>query len=240
MESSDSILQATLRYRGIQGMYFLNKRGDIGYITADSNKAVRETFPQINNRELLKKHPDFMEQLEGFLLQTGEIPGALLDHGKACEIELGYIVPPDENQPWNSSNFVLHNHVIEGLRIDDAMTSAGKFQSPLGVGVDEDRYQTVRSLYQGFAHLLYHKNAFGVHQYFPVLFKLPGANLNSTTPQEKAPLRVLNLKWSKSDDMGLSAERFARFPAIFSILRANMVKRGAIILDDSKTIVAVS
>ena len=201
---------------------------------------MRESFPQINNREFLKKHPDFVEQLEGFLLQTGEIPGAFLDNGKACQIELGYIVPPGEDQPWSSSNFVLHNHVTEGLRIDAALAGAGKLQSPLGGGVDEDEYQAVRSVYQGFSNLLYHKNAFGVHQYFPVLFKLPGANLHSTAPQDKAPLRVLNLKWSKSDDMGLSAERFARFPAVFSILRANMVKRGAIILDNSKPVVAVS
>ena len=86
----------------------------------------------------------------------------------------------------------------------------------------------------------YHKNTFGVYQYFPVLFKLPGTDLNSSAPHGKAPLRVLNLKWSCSDDMGSSAERFARYPAVFSILRANMVKRGAIIRDDAKPIVAAS
>lgn len=233
-------MQATVRYRGIQGLYFINKRGDIGYVTADSSRAVKETFPQVNNREFLKKHPDFVEQLEGFLRQTGEIPGAYLEQNKACELELGFVVPPGDNQPWSSSNFVFHNHVLESLRIDDAMPGAGKSRSSPVSDANGDRFQPVRSLYQGFARLLYHKNAFGVYQYFPVLFKIPGVDLNSKAPHHKAPLRVLNLKWSCSDDIGRSAERYARYPAVFSILRAGMVKRGAIIRDGAKPIVAVS
>ena len=233
-------MRATVHYRGIQGLYFINKRGDIGYITADSSRAVKEIFPQVNNKEFLKKHPDFVEQLEGFLRQAGEIPGAYLDKNKSWEIELGYIVPPDDKQIWSSSNFVLHRHVLESIRIDDAMPGAGKSRISRSGNADGDRYQSVRSVYQGFADLLYHKNAFGVYQYFPVLFKLPGANLNSNAPQHRFPLRVLNLKWSGSDDLGRSAERFARYPAVFSRLRASMVKRGAIIRDDSKPNAAVS
>ena len=233
-------MRATVRYRGIQGLYFINRRGDIGYITADSSRAVKETFPQVNNKEFLKKHPDFIEQLEGFLRQTGEIPGAYLDQKKSCEIELGYIVPPDDKQPWSSSNFVLHSHVLESLRIDDAMPGAGKSRGSRTGHANGDRYQPVRSVYQGFANLLYHRNAFGVYQYFPVLFKLPGVNLNSNAPQHRSPLRVLNLKWSGSDDIGRSAERYARYPAVFSILRASMVKRGAITRYDYKPNIAAS
>lgn len=242
MQSPNSIMQAAMLYQGIQGMYFLNKSGDIGYITSDSSRAVRESFPQLNDKEFLKKHPDFLEQIEGFLRMTAELPGGYLDPNNARDIELGYIVPPGDDQPWESSNLVIHRHVLESICNDDKMLRARSSRLPASYEngtPDENRYQVVRSVYQGFAYLLYHKNAFGICQYFPVLYKLPGYDLISKAPQAKAPLRVLNLKWS-GGDVVRAAEKYARFPAVFSILRANMVKRGAIIRNDSKPIAAVS
>ncbi len=218
-------------------MYFLNKRGDLGYITDDSSRAVRETFPQLNDKKFLKKHPDFLTQIEGFLRETAEIPGGYIERGKAQEIELGYIVPPGDKQPWTSSNFMIHKHVLKALRNDDEKPNTeGPGESPK-IDPGASQYQSVCSVYKGFADLLYYKNAFGVCPYFPVLFKLPGYDLNSTARQEKAPLRVLNLRWNGNNDVVPAAEKCAQFPAVFSILRANLVKRGAIIRDDSKPVV---
>jgi len=207
-------------------LYFLNNQGDLGYITADSMRAAKEIFPQVNDRKLLKLHPDFILQIEGFLRDIGEIPAAYLRQDRVTDIELGYILAPDEEQHRSASTFIFHKHVLETLRRDEqALYQTGMKVPSRRLGAVQ--HSGVRSVHQGFADLLYHKNIFGIYRYFPVLVKLP--EQDPEFGSDMAPLRVINLKWRETGDEVEAAAEFSLYPTVFSILRANMVKRGAIV-----------
>ena len=189
-------------------------------------RAAKEIFPQVNDRKLLKLHPDFILQIEGFLRDIGEIPAAYLRRDRVTDIELGYILAPNEGQHRSASTFIFHKHVLETLRRDEQALYKNGMKTTAHL-LDAVQHSGVSSVHQGFADLLYHKNIFGIYQYFPVLVKLPEQDPDFDS--NKAPLRVINLKWREPGHEVETAAEISLYPTVFSILRANMVKRGAIV-----------
>ena len=227
--STAAISRFVHQYKGIEGFYFLNQNGDLGYIKADDLRTVKETFPQINNRHFLKVHPDFMEQLEGFLRDLGDL-SKLHSSPSANDFELGYVLPAnDSTQKWRSATLVLHKRVVETLRADENLLYKKGIKDPINsTDLDAEKLQGIRSIQRGLDDLTHHRDAFGMYKYFPVLFHLRNDNAPS------AKLRVLNLKWRPNrerPDGGANAQTAAHMSSretVYSVLRHNLIRRGAI------------
>lgn len=220
-----SIARFIHQYKGIEGFYFLNKIGELGYIGLTSQRSARETFPQVQDKKFMKMNPDFETQLERFKKDISEIPKAYLEEDMASKIELGYILPVADSQAWNSSTLVLHRSVVNAMQRDDKALYAKGLKDPFHGDPETEKLQGVRSIQQGFDDLLHHQNAFGVYKYFPVLFKLPDSGVQLSGSGSEARLRVLNLKWKLITSESTKA---SEYKTVFSILRANLIKRGAI------------
>lgn len=231
-DSTASIVRFVHQYRGIEGFYFLNKAGDLGYITSDGQQASKEIFAQSKDQEFLRLYPDFAEEIEPFLQGISEIPNAYLNEDDAPEIELGYILPVTEGKTWLSATLILNKDIVNILKRDDKLLYSKGLKDPFQIDPEAEKSKGVRSVQQGFDDLLHHKDAFGIYKYFPVLFKLPEKGADIThTGCEKAPVRVLNLKWRKSTSGQPSAAQLSSYETVFSVLRANLIKRGAIARD---------
>lgn len=230
--NSANIARFVHQYKGIEGFYFLNKDGELGYINPDSLRAMKETFPQANDEDFLRSHPKFKEQINKFLLAIRDIPKAYLSEDSASDIELGYVLPVTEGKTWLSSTLILHKSVVDTLERDDKLLCAQGIKDPFQIDLEADTVKVVRSVQRGFDDLLHHKDAFGFYKYFPVLFKLPhtGTEL-ANSGSDKAPVRVLNLKWHRTASDQTNSPDLAIHDTVFSILRANLVKRGAIARD---------
>lgn len=216
-------------YKGVEGFYFLNRQGELGYITSDGQRSAKETFPQVEDKEFLRLHPDFREQMEGFVRDLGAIPQAYLHADKAAEIEIGYVLPVSDSQLWRSATLILHKKTVETLERDDRSLYSKGLKDPFQSDPDVEKSKGVRSVQQGLDDLLYHKNTFGVFRYFPALFKLPDKGVKITgSGSDKARLRVVNLKWRNTNSQTTNTAEHADYHIVFSVLRANLIKRGAI------------
>ena len=224
-----SITRFVHTYRGIEGFYFLNRRGELGYITSDGQRSAKETFPQTEDEEFLRRHPEFPELIKGFVRDMAAIPHAYLHADKAAEIEIGYILPVSDSQVWRSATLILHKKTVATLERDDKVLYSKGEKDPFQSDPEVEKVKGVRSVQQGLDDLTYHKNTFGVFRYFPALFKLPEEGVKlSGSGSEKARLRVLNLKWQDLGDQAVDATKPSDYHIVFSVLRANMIKRGAI------------
>ena len=226
--TTNAISRFIHQYKGIEGFYFLNQGGELGYIKADDLRSVKETFPQINDRNFLKIHPDFIDQLEGFLRDLGDLSTFYSNDGKDG-FELGYVLPANDSaQKWRSATLVLHKSVVETLRDDENLFfKKGIKDRYNSTELDAEKLQGIRSIQRGLDDLTHHRDVFGMYRYFPVLFYMrDGA--------QQAKLRVLNLKWRPNrerPDGGANAQTAAHLGAretVYSILRENLVERGAI------------
>ncbi len=236
--SSTAISRFIHQYKGIEGFYFLNTSGELGYIKSKELRSVKETFPQVNNRSFLKIHPDFIEQLEGFLRDLGDLSTLYGNDGKDG-FELGYVLPAnDSSQKWRSATLVLHKNVVNTLREDENLFyKKGIKDRYNSTDLDAEKLQGIRSIQRGLDDLTHHRDVFGMYRYFPVLFYVRDRS-------KQAALRVLNLKWRPNrerPDGGANAQTAAHFGAretVYSILRENLVQRGAI--DRSRRVVQSS
>lgn len=227
--TSASIARFVHQYRGIEGFYFLNKEGGLGYITADGQRATKEDFPQTQDKEFLRLQPKFADEIGPFLHDTSNIPKIYLDGEAVSDMELGYVLPVTEGKTWLSATLILNKNIVDALQRDDKLLYTKGLKDPFQVDPETEKMKGVRSIQQGFDDLLHHKDAFGIYKYFPVLFKLPDKGADIThTGCEKAPVRVLNLKWRESSNNQPSAAQLSSYETVFSILRANLIKRGAI------------
>ena len=216
-------------YKGVEGFYFLNRQGELGYITADGQRSAKETFPQTKDEEFLRLHPNFLEQVESFTRAISEIPQAYLAEGKAAEIEIGYVLPVSDSQAWRSATLVLHRKTVETLERDDKALYSKGLKDPFQSDPEVEKMKGVRSVQQGLDDLLYHKNSFGVFRYFPALFKLSDTGVKIIgSGSEQSRLRVVNLKWHHTRDESTDPTEPVDYHTVFSVLRANLVKRGAI------------
>lgn len=235
--SAAAISRFVHQYKGIEGFYFLNQNGELGFIKADDLRSVKETFPQLNDRHFLKVHPDFLEQLEGFLRDLGDL-SRLYSSRSDSDFELGYVLPANDSaQKWRSATLVLHKKVVETLRADENLLYKKGIKDPINsTELDVEKLQGIRSIQRGLDDLMHHRDAFGMYKYFPVLFHL------RKDIETKAKLRVLNLRWRPNrerPDGGANPHTAAHMNSretVYSILRENLFQRGAI--DRSKRMAA--
>lgn len=213
------------RYKGIEGFYFLNRQGELGYIEEGTQRTVKEVYPQVNDENFLRVHTNFTKQFEGFLKAISEIPKAY-ENG-ADGVELGYILPVGDTYMWRSATFVLHKEVVATLQRDDKALYSRGLKDPFHGDPEVEKMRGVRSVQQGFDDLLHHKDVFGVYKFFPVLFKLPESSVGPGAKTQSA-LRVLNLKWRDTGADPVQASDYLAHQTVFTILRANLFRRGAI------------
>ena len=227
--NSVNIARFIHQYKGIEGFYFLNKNGELGFIDSESRRAMKELFQQVNDKEFLQSQPKFENELNAFKTDIKEIVETYLKEESVSDIELGYLLPVTEGKTWLSSTLILHKQVVDTLECDDQLLYAKGIKDPFQIDQEAEKMKGIRSVQQGFDDLLHHKDAFGMYKYFPVLFKLPNTGIEATqSGSDKAPVRVLNLRWRKSTSQQTSASGFAAHEAVFSVLRTNLINRGAI------------
>ena len=228
--TSTNIARFVYQYRGIEGFYFLNQTGELGYITSDGKRAVQENFAQSQDKAFLQAYPQFAQEIEPFSQAAREVAKAYLSAEGETDIELGYVLPVAEGKTWLSATLILNRSIVDDLERDEKLMYTKGLKDPFQIDPEAEKMKGVRSVQQGFDDLLHHKDAFGINRYFPVLFKLPGKGPDIThTGNEKAPVRVLNLKWRHSDHC--AAGQTTMHETVFAVLRANLIKRGAIARD---------
>ncbi len=217
--------QFVMDYKGVEGFYFLNRHADLGYIRAVDVKPVKETFPQLHNREFMRRHPSFLSELEGFLRDTQELCRLFLGNADPSAIELGYLVPTNQHtHGWRSATLVLHNHVINTLRQDYERSNPPGTPALSGLDPRAEELQGERSVQHGLDTLVHHVDAQGNHPFFPVLFYRSRAA--SHDPRDIG-IRVINLCWRRTADE-VSALTGKRRSSIFDVLRRNLEAHGAI------------
>ena len=230
------------KYRGVEGFYFLNRSGELGYIKSNELRSIKETFPQLNNKQFLKIHPRFMTELECFLRDVGQLTTAY-GNEEWDSLELGYVLPANENQPWRSATLVLHKQVLDTLRSDEDLLYRKGIKDPFQADTESEKFKGIRSIQHGLDDLVNHRDVFGNYKYFPVLFYLPEHPLPPKLSQHCARLRVVNLKWRKPADATRSTETTPAPPnvadlngqeEVFNVLRENLTLHGAI--DRSKRV----
>lgn len=215
------------QYKGIEGFYFLNNTGELGYINADHNpKSIKETFPQLKNKKFVQSHPRLMSELEDFIREIGNLSRLYLG-SPVRDMELGYVLPASNEQDWQSATLVLHKHVLESMRSDQQLLAMKGMKEAAEAEREIVRIKAFRSICQGFDDLISYQDPYGVHKYFPVLFYKP----NHRGIGSDSKLRVINLRWRKNqyqpNESTLISTHDSR-ETIFSVLAGNLVERGAI------------
>lgn len=193
----------TAAYKGIEGFYVLNRAGELGYVSSDGQRLVREEF-----REASPDVPS--DKLESFRAALRE---AALSFPPSGDKELGYLLPFDAGTLWKTATIHLHEIIEKDLRdAFDRDLAAGRMTLDEG----DRRVQDItaeRGLHRGFEALLAHVGSFGTHTFFPVLYYRPPG-------ESDYPLRVVNL-------LSLLASP-GKFNDILSVLRHNLTGRGAL------------
>lgn len=216
-------------YKGVEDFYFLNSDGDLGYIKSKDLRPIKETFPQLKNREFVKSNPDFMRELDSFLRELVDVSSIYLENPPP-DLELGYMLPAGDRNQWRTSTLVLHKHVMEDLKADHEMMVRNGTKEPADAERDLARVMGVRSIHQGLDELTYHKNAFGHYRYFPALFVRPD-HPDAAQKNRTSNVRVINLRWrdGRTQAPGSTRETAPRNrELVFSVLRENLAQRGAI------------
>jgi hypothetical protein len=217
-------------YKGVEDFYFLNQAGELGYIKAGELRSVKETFPQLKDRAFLNSNPHFLQELEEFLRELGEISTAYLDK-PAPDLELGYVLPAGDQYRWRTSTIILHKHVLQALQADHEAIVKNGSKDLIEAERDLTRVAGVRSIHQGLDELTHHKDAMGLYRYFPALFVVPEQPESHRPQSSKSNVRVINLRWreGRSDPHKEDAAEGRRAREIlFSVLRDNLTQRGAI------------
>lgn len=217
-------------YKGIEDFYFLNRHGELGYIRSGVLRSVKETFPQLRERDYFRSNHEFLSALENFLRELGEIADTYTQQ-RPSSLELGYILPVSDQYLWRSASLVLHKHVLETMKTDHETMLKNGDRDLAEAGRDLSRIMGIRGIHQGLDELTFHHDAYGEHRYFPVLYVQPPTPATTAADPAVARVRVINLRWR---GRGLDAQRRRSGPAaarrelIFRMLRDNLTRRGAI------------
>jgi hypothetical protein len=228
MEANKSpMAQMALSYPGIEGFYLLNRHAQLGFIEPGTLVARKEKFPQANDPEFIKTHPDFAHELAAFAKEA-EVLLQRYQTAPTTGMELGYVVPGDpEDNRWRSATLVLHDAVIEMFEEHEKFLIEKGMKDIFKDDPSDEKVQPRRSIQRGIDDLIHHQTQFGLYPFFPVLFKLP-----SSQATDMQPLRVLNLLWHPQDTSGPgfspppheSHEHISK-NAVFSVLRENLMTR---------------
>lgn len=243
-----TVSQFLENYRGVEGFYFINRNADLGYIRAADAKPVKETFPQLHDRQFVRKHRNFVHQLESFLRDLLELSHIYLNTAET-RMELGHILPANSNkQEWQSATLVVNNKVIESTQKDydeiHRHRLTGTSDPVPALTEIRNKLNNEHSAYRGLQLLIDHKNSGGEYQYFPVLFFHSGATSNEARAKQanlteisakNASMRIINLLWQRTKNESVLS---ASYSVIFDVLRHNLKIRRVIdrdILDSFKT-----
>ncbi|MDZ7839713.1 MAG: hypothetical protein U5R46_02660 [Gammaproteobacteria bacterium] len=199
--SGDVAARLSEIYKGIEGFYFLNRSGRLGYLSSDGTRMHAE---RLNGIAADRASP-FLEAL------AGAVEASPLD----ADQELGYLLPVDDAHVWKTATLVLHDHVASALKdAFDRDISKGRLSLAEGDRRVPDM-AAERGLHRGFEDLLNHIGSFGTQPWFPVLHVRP-----VTTENPTHPVRVVNLL-ALMKDVG-------RFADILAKMRQNLSERGAL------------
>ncbi len=236
MDENSAIPGLVSEYAGIQGFYFMNTRGEFGYIAADGRAFAKEHFPELDDPEFVAQHPQFIDELHRFTHDLNVLRLRYMD-AQEPDIELGYLRPMREGEfPWRTATLVLRRDVVESLYADYDTLLAQGVKDPSEASADNESLQDTRGIYHGMDDLASHQDNFGVYHYFPLLFYWPPslrAGVRGLDPDvDAAPLRVLNLMWRPTgsgygDDTGIG-QGHQRCTTVFSLLRDKLAAHGAI------------
>ena len=233
-ESAAGLSRLIDRYRGIENFYFLNRGGEIGYISRVGMRSIKETFPEANRREFLREHPAFVLELEHFRRDLIEL-AVRCDSPYAEELELGYVLPAGDGQRWRSATLVLHDRIIDQLRQDSLAAAGPVVAEDAAVKTPKAKLRRFRSVQQGFDDLIHHRDAGGRPRYFPALFYRSSADPAQAAARgyPGSRLRVVNLKWRPAGEPPPRVRDSAAGPDaedsdVYDLLRSNLISRGAI------------
>ena len=205
-------------YPGIEEFYFLNQKGELGYITGKTPRLVKETFDEGKDDGFLKRYPSLKQEVKAFQPFLVDLYQSF---PSTPEMELGYVVPSDDSRPWNTATLVVHEHIVS--LIQEAVKQAAKERV---MTLDEaDRKlaaMTVeRGIYQGLDDLFNHVSTLGGHPFFPAFFH--SRNPAGPNSVQTTSLRVINLKYVNPESGST-----AKFEAVYSLLRSKLTARGAL------------
>lgn len=200
-------------YKGIEGFYILNHRGELGYFSADGQRLVRETFCDCCDEQAA----DTGQRANEARLFFSRLGAAAETFPPDWHLEVGYLEPGDDSKLWRTATLVLHAPVLESLKAEfNQAVSRGMLTLDEGDRRLSDMTPE-RGLHRGMDDLLNHVGAFGVRPYLPVLYYRPSFT-GDTEPIP--PLRALNLIAL----LGGSG----KFPGILATMRENLARRGAL------------
>ena len=205
-------------YSGIEEFYFLNQKGELGYITGKNPRLAKETFSEWKDDGFLKMYPAFKREVKAFQPFLVDL---YQSYPSTPEMELGYIVPSDNSRSWNTATLVVHEHIVNLMQ--EAVKQAAKERV---MTLDEaDRKlaaMTVeRGIYQGLDDLFNHVSALRGHPFFPAFYH--SRNLAGANSVQTASLRVMNLKYVNPE-----SGNTAKFDAVYTLLRSKLIARGAL------------
>lgn len=193
----------TEAYKGIEGFYIVNRAGELGYVSTDGQRLVKEEF-----KEAGADLPD--GAIEEFFSTLRE---AARSFPPSEDKELGYLMPVNTETVWNTATLRLHEYVDKDLR-DAFERDMTKGLMTLDEGDRRARdITTERGLHRGVEDLLAHVGSFGTHIFFPVLY-------HRNADEDCYPLRVLNL-------LALLPNP-GKFDDIVSLMRRTLNDRGAL------------
>ena len=214
MATPPAVSQFAQTYPGIEEFYFLNQKGELGYITGKSPRLVKETFNEWKDEGFIKRYPRFKQEVKTF---RSFLVDLYQSYPSTPEMELGYVVPSDDSRSWNTATLVTHEHIVNLMQ--EAVKQAAKEQV-ITLGEADRKLAAItveRGAYQGLDNLFNHVSALGGHPFFPVFY-------HSRNPVEQTTsLRVINLKYVNPESGDT-----AKFEAVYSLLRSKLVARGAL------------
>ena len=217
-----AISQIAQTYPGVEGFYWLNQKGELGYVTGKNPYLAKEKLGEYRDNEFLRRHPNYKQEVRAFQPFLVDL---YQSYPSTPQMELGYVVPSSDSHPWNTATLVMHEHIVAVMQ--ETVRQAVKEKTITSNEADH-RLRALtpeRGVYQGFDALFSHVSTLGSQPFFPVFYycqqpQIPGL-------EQPAPLRVINIKYVNPE-----SGNTAQFDAVYSLMRSKLADRGT--LDPSR------
>jgi len=245
-------------YRGIEGFYLVNRKGQLGYVRKIDGVPVRETFdrpriaaggPGEPDREPFDEHLAAFEQSVAYLLELYRTTALWRS------MELGYVLPAGEGgYYWSSASLIVHHEVVARFRAhEDAQVRAGVID-PFKQAETSECLRAERSIHHGMDDLLHLSDERGRYVFMPMFYyrgpeKPPVPEAESRDDGMPAsevhmprsagldqPLRAVDLVWRPTvSERALpgggrvdESRLVDPYSPVLDVLRQNLLGRGAI------------